>query len=104
MINKLHVGNLAFETTEIDLQDHFSQAGTVTETILVQDKITGKSRGFAFVTMSNPEEAQKAIDLFHGHDFMSRALTVGEARPKEDRTGGGPRRNVGMNGGGGPRY
>ena len=60
MINKLHVGNLAFETTEIDLQDHFSKAGAVTEVALVQDKVTGKSRGFAFVTMSNPADAQKA--------------------------------------------
>ena len=95
MISKLYVGNLAFETGEIDLQDHFSQAGTVKEVALVQDKFTGKSRGFAFVTMSSADEAQKAISLFHGNEFMNRTLTVNEARPREDHTGGGPRRNAG---------
>jgi RNA recognition motif-containing protein len=101
MSTKLYVGNLSFDTTEIDLQDHFAQAGTVSEAALMQDKFTGKSRGFAFVTMSNAEEAQKAISLFHGRDFMNRALTVNEARPREDRTGGGPRSFGGGGGGGG---
>jgi RNA recognition motif-containing protein len=100
MSTKLYVGNLSFDTTEIDLQDHFAQAGTVSEAALMQDKFTGKSRGFAFVTMSNAEEAQKAISLFHGRDFMNRALTVNEARPREDRTGGGPRSFGGGSGGG----
>ncbi len=95
MITKLYVGNLAFETGELDLQDHFGQAGTVKEVALVQDKFTGKSRGFAFVTMSTADEAQKAIQLFHGNEFMNRTLTVNEARPREDHTGGGPRRNPG---------
>ena len=103
MASKLYVGNLSFDTTEIDLQDHFAQAGTVTEAALMQDKFTGKSRGFAFVTMSNDEEAQKAIGLFNGRDFMNRSLTVNEARPREDRTGGGPRRSPGGPGGGGNR-
>jgi cold-inducible RNA-binding protein len=101
MSTKLYVGNLSFDTTENDLQDHFAQAGTVTETALMQDKFTGKSRGFGFVTMSSAEEAQKAISLFHGRDFMNRSLTVNEARPREDRTGGGPRRSPGGGGGGG---
>ena len=103
MSTKLYVGNLSFETTEMDLQDHFAQAGSVTETALMQDKFTGKSRGFAFVTMSSAEEAQKAISMFHGQNFQNRALTVNEARPREDRPGGGggPRKSFGGGGGGG---
>ena len=108
MSTKLYVGNLSFDTTENDLQDHFAQAGTVTETALMQDKFAPEQaarlripRGFGFVTMSSAEEAQKAISLFHGRDFMNRSLTVNEARPREDRTGGGPRRSPGGGGGGG---
>src|SRR4029453_17993706 len=103
MGNKLYVGNLSFDTTEIDLQDLFAEAGTVTETALMQDKFTGKSRGFAFVTMSSAEEAQKAISLFHGKSVQGRALTVNEARPREARAGGGGggRRDFGGGGGGG---
>ena len=99
MGNKLYVGNLSFDTIENDLQDLFAQAGSVTDCALMQDKMTGKSRGFAFVTMSSDDEAQKAISLFHGKDFHGRDLTVNEARPREDRTGGGPRRS--FSGGGG---
>lgn len=95
MSNKLYVGNLSFDTTELDLQDHFAQAGTVQQAELIQDRFTGKSRGFGFVTMSTAEEAQNAIGLFHGKDFMNRALTVNEARPAGDSTGGGPRRSFG---------
>jgi len=95
MSNKLYVGNLSFETTEIDLQDLFAEAGTVTEAGLVQDKFTGRSRGFAFVTMSSDQEAKEAISRFHGTDLHGRQLTVNEARPREDRSGGGPRRNGG---------
>lgn len=95
MSTKLYVGNLSFDTTENDLQDHFAQAGTVSEAALMQDRDTGRSRGFAFVTMSSADEAQQAINLFHGKDFMNRSLTVNEARPREDRTGGGPRREGG---------
>jgi RNA recognition motif-containing protein len=98
MSTKLYVGNLAFETTEIELQDLFAEAGKVSEVALVQDKFTGKSRGFAFVTMSTAEEAQKAISLFQGKQFMNRSLTVNEARPPADRTGGGPRRSSGGGG------
>jgi len=103
MSNKLYVGNLSFDTTEVDLQDTFAEAGTVSEVALMQDKFTGKSRGFAFVTMSSDEEAQKAISLFHGKTVQGRALTVNEARPREDRpgAGGGPRRSFGGGGGGG---
>ncbi len=103
MSTKLYVGNLSFDTTEMDLQDHFAQVGTVTEAALMQDKFTGKSRGFAFVTMSNAEEAQKAISQFHGQNFQNRPLTVNEARPREDRPpggGGGPRKSFGGGGGG----
>ncbi|MDR3403055.1 MAG: RNA-binding protein [Chthoniobacter sp.] len=101
MSNKLYVGNLSFDTTEVDLQDTFAEAGTVSEVALMQDKFTGKSRGFAFVTMSSAEEAQKAISLFHGKTVQGRALTVNEARPREERGGGGPRRSFGGGGGGG---
>jgi RNA recognition motif-containing protein len=103
MSSKLYVGNLSFDTTEIDLQDTFGEAGTVSEVALMQDKFTGKSRGFAFVTMSSADEGQKAISLFHGKTVQGRALTVNEARPREDRTGGGPRREFKGGGGGGNR-
>lgn len=82
---KLYVGNLSFETTENDLQDLFSQHGTVTDTALMMDRMTGRSRGFAFVTMSSGSEGQSAIDAFHGKQVQGRALTVNEARPREDR-------------------
>jgi RNA recognition motif-containing protein len=102
MSNKLYVGNLSFDTTEIDLQDAFAQAGTVNEVALMQDKFTGRSRGFAFVTMSSADEAQKAISLFHGKNLQGRPLTVNEARPREDRPagGGGGRRSFGDDRGG----
>jgi len=102
MSNKLYVGNLSFDTTEIDLQDTFAQAGTVSEVALMQDKFTGRSRGFAFVTMASAEEAQQAISLFHGKNLQGRALTVNEARPREERAGGGGGgRSFGGGGGGG---
>ncbi len=97
MGNKLYVGNLSFNTTETDLQDFFAQAGPVTEVMLVQDKFTGKSRGFAFVTMATDGDAQNAITQFHGKPFDGRNLTVNEARPREERSGGGG----GYGGGGG---
>ena len=105
MANKLYVGNLSFDATEMDLQDLFAEAGTVTETALMQDKFTGKSRGFAFVTMSSDEEAKKAVDLFHGKNLQGRPLTVNEARPREDfgsggGGGGGPRKSFGGGAGG----
>ncbi len=105
--SKLYVGNLSFQTLEIDLQDLFAQCGTVTEAVLMQDRATGQSRGFAFVTMSTPAEAQEAITRFAGKDFQGRSLTVNEAKPREDRGGGGggggDRRGGGGGGGGGGR-
>ena len=105
MSNKLFVGNLSFKTTENDLQDAFSAFGTVTETNLMMDRMTNRPRGFGFVTMSTPEEAQKAIEGMHGKDFDGRALTVNVARPREERPagGGGGRREFGGGSGGGGR-
>jgi len=89
MENKLFVGNLSYEITDNDLLDAFSAHGTVLEANVMQDRATGRSRGFAFVTMSTPEEAQKAIEGMHGADLRGRSLTVNVARPREDRDGGG---------------
>jgi cold-inducible RNA-binding protein len=101
MGTKLYVGNLSFNTTENELQELFSQAGTVQEVTLMQDKFTGKSRGFAFVTMSSDEDAQNAISKLNGQTVEGRALTVNEARPREQRPpGGGGGRGYGGGGGG----
>lgn len=101
MGNKLYVGNLSFNATETDLQDYFAQAGAVTEVMLVQDKFTGKSRGFAFVTMASDAEAANAITMFHGKTMDGRPLTVNEARPREERPPGGGGGYGGGRGGGG---
>lgn len=87
---KLYVGNLSYETTEDELRTLFSQVGTVSEVALIKDRDTGRSKGFAFVTMSSQDEANKAISQFHGKSMGSRELTVNVARPREDRprTGG----------------
>ena len=82
---KLYVGNLSFDTSEADLRSIFEQFGNVTETHIVNDRETGRSRGFAFVTMSNAAEGRAAIGTLHGKQFGGRALTVNEARPREDR-------------------
>jgi RNA recognition motif-containing protein len=106
MSSKLFVGNLSFNTTENDLQDAFAAFGTVTETNLMMDRMTNRPRGFGFVTMSSPEEAQKAIDGLNGKDMDGRALTVNVAKPREERApggGGGGRREYGGGGGGGGR-
>ena len=100
MSTKLFVGNLSFNTTENDLQDAFAAHGTVTETNLMVDRMTGRPRGFGFVTMSTPEEAQKAIEAMNGAQVGGRALTVNIARPKEERPPGG---GGGGGGGGGRR-
>ena len=92
MSNKLFVGNLSFNITENDLNDAFAAHGTVTETNLMMDRSTGRPRGFGFVTMSNDEEAQKAIDALNGTELDGRAMTVNMARPREERSGGGARR------------
>jgi len=83
--NRLFVGNLSYQTAESDLQDHFSQAGVVTSVNLMMDKITGRSRGFAFVEFATAEEAAKAVELFHNKEFQGRSLTVNVARPREER-------------------
>jgi RNA recognition motif-containing protein len=103
MSTKLFVGNLSFNTTENDLQEAFAAHGTVAEVNLMMDRMSGRSRGFAFVTMSTPEEAQKAIAAMNGATLGDRALTVNDARPKEERPRGdrGPRREYGGGGGGG---
>ena len=102
MSNKLFVGNLSFETTENDLQDAFAAHGTVTETNLMMDRTTGRPRGFGFITMSSPEEAQKAIAALNGSQLGGRALTVNIAKPREERpAGGGGRREYGGGSGGG---
>jgi RNA recognition motif-containing protein len=83
--NRLFVGNLSYETMENDLQDYFSQAGVVTSVNLMLDKVTGKSRGFAFVEFATAEEAAKAVEQFHNKEFQGRVLTVNVARPREER-------------------
>jgi RNA recognition motif-containing protein len=109
MSTKLFVGNLSFNTTENDLQEAFAAHGSVVEANLMMDRMTGRSRGFAFVTYSTPEEAQKAIEAMNGAQLDGRALTVNIARPKEERPPGGggrdrgPRREYGGGGGGGGR-
>jgi RNA recognition motif-containing protein len=104
MSTKLFVGNLSFQTTENDLQDAFAAHGTVVEANLMMDRMSGRPRGFGFVTMSTPEEAQKAIDALNGAEVGGRALTVNVARPREDRpAGGGGGRGYGGGGGGGRR-
>jgi cold-inducible RNA-binding protein len=100
---RLFVGNLAYQTGENDLQDYFAQAGVVTSVNLMLDKMTGKSRGFAFVEYGSAEEAQKAIDQFHNKEFQGRPITVNVARPREDRPArfsGGNRDSRGGGGGG----
>jgi len=89
MSTKLFVGNLSFNTTENDLQDAFAAHGSVLEANLMMDRATGRPRGFAFITMGSPEEAQKAISAMNGASLDGRALTVNEARPKTDRPAGG---------------
>ena len=86
---KLYVGNLSFETTENDLQDLFEQHGQVSEVALMMDRMTGKSRGFAFVTMNDKAQAEAAMAALNGKEVSGRALNVNEARPREDRPRGG---------------
>jgi len=83
--NRLFVGNLSYQTAENDLQDYFAQAGAVTAVSLMMDKVTGKSRGFAFVEFASSEEAIKAVEQFHNKEFQGRPLTVNVARPREER-------------------
>jgi cold-inducible RNA-binding protein len=96
MSMKLYVGNLAFQTSSEELQALFAQAGTVESVSLIEDRETGRSRGFGFVEMSTKEEGAAAIQQFNGKDLGGRALNVNEAKPREDRGGGG---GGGRNGG-----
>ncbi len=113
MATKLYVGNLPFQTTSDELRDHFAQAGNVESASVVEDRMTGRSRGFGFVEMATPEEAAAAIEQLNGKDFGGRNLTVNEARPRTDRGpggggggygGGGNRGGGGYGGGGGGGY
>ncbi len=99
MSKKLYVGNLSFQTTSQELQQLFAQAGTVESASVIEDRDTGRSKGFAFVEMSTDAEATSAIEQFNGKEIGGRSLKVNEARPKEDRSGGG--RGFGGNRGGG---
>lgn len=103
MSMKLYVGNLAFQTSSEELQQLFSQAGTVQSASVIEDRDTGRSRGFGFVEMASPEEGANAISQFNGKEFNGRNLTVNEARPREDRgnRGGGGGGRGGYGGGGG---
>jgi cold-inducible RNA-binding protein len=96
MSMKLYVGNLAYQTSSDDLQQLFAKAGTVETASVVEDRETGRSRGFGFVEMSSKEEGNAAIQQFNGQELGGRALNVNEAKPRENRNGGG--------GGGGSRY
>src|SRR6266704_2929277 len=106
MATKLYVGNLSFQTSSEDLRAHFAQAGTVESASVVEDRMTGRSRGFGFVEMATPEEGAAAIEQLNGKEFAGRNLTVNEARPRTDRPGGGygGNRGGGGYGGGGGGY
>src|SRR2546421_8849222 len=104
MATKLYVGNLSFQTTSEDLKEHFAQAGNVESASVVEDRMTGRSRGFGFVEMATAEEAAAAIEQFNGKEFSGRNLTVNEARPRTDRPGGGYGGGGNRGGGGGGGY
>jgi len=85
MAMRLYVGNLPFKTREEDLQNLFQQAGTVQSVNIIRDKFSGQSRGFAFVEMVSPEEGERAIQMFNGHNLVNRQIVVNEARPQQPR-------------------
>jgi len=91
MAQKLYVGNLPYSISDESLNELFAQAGTVVSAVVITDKMSGRSKGFGFVEMGSEEEAKAAIDMFNGKEHDGRALTVNEARPKEER----PRGNFG---------
>ncbi|MDQ3043466.1 MAG: RNA-binding protein [Acidobacteriota bacterium] len=103
MSSKLYVGNLSFDTTTSDLETMFGAHGTVESTNIIEDRETGRSRGFGFVEMSSKEEGQAAISTLNGKEVDGRALTVNEAKPRENNGGGGNRGGGGGYGGGGNR-
>lgn len=110
MNNKIYVGNLSFRASSEDLHNLFAEAGTVESARVIEDRDTGRSRGFGFVEMGTPDEAAAAIEKFNGMDYDGRSLAVKEALPREDREdrggggGGGGRRNYNGGGGGGERW
>jgi cold-inducible RNA-binding protein len=89
MSTKLYVGNIPYDTTETDLEELFTQAGAVASVNVMRDRDTGRARGFAFVEMATPADAQNAITQFNEHPLGGRRLTVNEARPQAPRSGGG---------------
>jgi RNA recognition motif-containing protein len=101
MSTKLYVGNLSFNTSTQDLEQMFGEFGTVQSANIIEDRETGRSRGFAFVEMSSKEEGQSAIEALNGKEIDGRNLTVNEAKPREDRGGGGGSRGGGRGGYGG---
>ena len=101
MGNKIFVGGLNWDATDDDLRGSFGECGEITEAVIVNDRDTGRSRGFGFVTYSSDEEAKAAVEKFDGQDFMGRKLTVNEARQREERGDGGGGRGGGGRGGGG---
>jgi RNA recognition motif-containing protein len=103
MGSKLYVGNLSYNSTSSDLEQLFGQHGTVQSAEVIQDRDTGRSKGFGFVQMGSDQEAQTAISALNGQEVDGRALTVNEAKPREDRGGGGGRGGYGGGGGGGGR-
>jgi RNA recognition motif-containing protein len=104
MSTKLFVGNLSYNVTENDLHDAFAAHGTVVEANLMMDRMSGRPRGFAFITMGSAEEAQKAIDAMNGTSLDGRNITVNLARPREDRPAGGGGGGGDRRGGGGRRF
>ncbi len=85
MANKLFVGNLSWDTTDESLKQTFSEAGAVETAEIIRDKMSGRSKGFGFVTFANEEDAKKGVEMFNGKEMDGRALTVNEARPREER-------------------
>ena len=92
MAKRLYIGNLSYEVTERQLRDLFSQAGEIASVDLITDKFTGRGKGFAFVEMATDEGTKEAINRFDGYSLDDRAIVVNEARPREERSGGGRRR------------
>jgi RNA recognition motif-containing protein len=98
MANRLYVGSLSYSTTDDQLREFFSQAGTVNSANVIKDKMSGRSRGFGFVEMATDEEAQKAIEMCNGKELDGRAITVNEARPMTERPPRGEFRGRGRGG------
>ena len=101
MNTKMYVGNLSYDATDSDLRELFEAHGNVTDVFIVKDRESGRARGFAFVSMETPEEMNAAVEGLNGVEYLERALTINEARPREDRPQGGGGRDFGGGGGGG---